>query len=136
MANNNMLNSFFGGLTGGAGGGGPTTTSPPGRSSLFDDADVVTEFTDHLPPVPGGAPITKEDRGAPPAEGGGEVGGGIPVPPVPAPPNTGGGGRMGGGTLPGGDEAYSGIGSVLRKLGRTIGRYLPYLTTREYGIPT
>ncbi len=44
----------------------------------------------------------------------------MPAPPVPAPPNTGGGGGTGGGTLPGGDEAYSGIGSVLRKLGHTM----------------
>ncbi len=58
MANNNMLNNFFGGLTGAAGGGGPTTTAPLGRSSLFDDADVVSDFTDHLRPVPGGATIT------------------------------------------------------------------------------
>ena len=83
---NNMLNNLFGGLTGGAGGGGPTTTSPLGRSSLFDDADIVTDFTNHLPPVPVGATITQEDQGALPTEGGADAAGGVPVPPVPAPP--------------------------------------------------
>jgi hypothetical protein len=58
---NNMLNNLFGGLTGGAGGGGPTTTSPLGRSSLFDNADAVTDFTNHLPPVSGGSTIMQED---------------------------------------------------------------------------
>ncbi len=72
---NNMLNNLFGGLTGGAGGGEPTTTSLLGRSSLFDNADVITDFTNHLPPVPGGATITQEDRGAPRAEEVGEAGG-------------------------------------------------------------
>ena len=49
----NMLNNLFGGLTGGAGGEGTTTTSTPGHSSLFDDADVITDFTDHPPPRSG-----------------------------------------------------------------------------------
>ena len=66
----NMLNNLFGGLTGGAGGEGTTTTSTPGHSSLFDDADVITDFTDHLPPVPGGTTIMQDDQGATPAGGG------------------------------------------------------------------
>ncbi len=117
---NNMLNNLFGGLAGGAGGGGPTTTSPLGRSSLFEDTDIVTDFTNHLPPVPVGAAITQEDQGALPMEGGADAAGGVPVPPVPAPPNTGGAGGAGGGTTSARDEAYSGIGSVLRKLGHTM----------------
>ena len=74
-----MLNNLFGGLTGGAGGGDPTTPSPLGRSSLFDDENTITDFTDHLPPVQGGATITQEDRsGAPGREEVGEAGGGTP----------------------------------------------------------
>ena len=57
-----MLNNLFGDLTGGAGGGEPTPTSPLGRGSLFDDAEAIGAFTDHLPPVQGGATIAQEDR--------------------------------------------------------------------------
>jgi hypothetical protein len=102
MANNNMLNNFFGGLTGGAGGGGTTTTSPLDCSSLFDNADVVTDFTNHLPPVPGGATITQEEQGAPLAEGGGRLGAEFLFPLSPPPPNTGGVGARGGNTPRGG----------------------------------
>jgi hypothetical protein len=118
---NNMLNNLFGGLTGGAGGGGTATTSPPGRSSLFDNADVITDFTDHLPPVPGGATITQEDQGAMLAGGDAAAAGGVPVPPVltPPPPHQGGKGN-GGVPPPVRADAYSGIGSILRKSGHTI----------------
>jgi hypothetical protein len=118
-----MLNNIFGGLTGGAGGGDPTNPSPLARSSLFDDENAITDFTDHLPPVHEGATVTQEDLSAPGQEEAGETGRGPPAPaatPIPAPPNTGGGGGTRGGTLPGGDESYSGIGSVLQKLGHTM----------------
>ena len=116
----NMLNNLFGGLNKGAGGEGTTTTSTPGHSSLLDDADVITDFTDHLPPVPGGTTITQEDQGTTPAGGDAVATGGVTVPPVLAPPHTGGGGGTGGGTPPARADAYSGIGSVLRKLGHTM----------------
>ncbi len=114
-----MLNNLFGGLTRGAGGGEPTTTSPLDRSSLFDDADAVTDFTDHLPPVQGGATITQEDLGAPRGEEVGEAGGGMPEPPVPAPPQYGGRRGNGGGHTPRG-----GRGILRHRVGPTkIGTY-------------
>jgi hypothetical protein len=96
----NMLNNLFGGMNEGAGGEGTTTTSTPGHSSLFDDADVITDFTDHLPPVPGGATIMQDDQGATPAGGGAVAAGGVTVPPALAPPHTGSERGSGGGHTP------------------------------------
>ena len=53
-----MLNNLFGGQTGGAGGEGTTTNPPPGHSSLFDNAEDVKDYVDHLPPIPGDTTIT------------------------------------------------------------------------------
>ena len=91
-----MLNNLFGGRIGGAGGEGTTTNPQPGHSSLFDEAEVVMDYVDHLPPVPGGATITQEDHGTTLAGGTAVTAGGGTFTPRLAHPHTGGGGGMGG----------------------------------------
>ena len=115
-----MLNNLFGGRIGGAGGEGTPTNPQPGHSSLFDEAEVVTDYVDHLPPIPGGATITQEDHGTTLAGGTAVTAGGGTFTPRLVHPHTGGGGGTGGGTPPAGTDAYSGIGSVLKKLGHTM----------------
>ncbi len=115
-----MLNNLFGGRLGGAGGEGMPTNPQPGHSSLFDEAEVVTDYVDHLPPVPGRATITQEDHGTTLAGGTAVTAGGGTFTPRLVHPHTGGGGGTGGGTPPSGTDAYSGIGSVLGTLGHTM----------------
>ena len=94
-----MLNNLFGGRIGGAGGEGTPTNPQPGHSSLFDEAEVVTDYVDHLPPVLGSATITQEDHGTTLA--GGTVvtaGGGTFTPRLVHPPHWGGRGNGGGNT--------------------------------------
>jgi len=91
-----MLNNLFGGRTGGAWGEGTTTNPLPGQSSLFDDAEDLTDYVDHLPPVPGGTTITQEDQGTTPVGGSAVAAGGATFTPDLTPPHTGGGGGMGG----------------------------------------
>ena len=83
-----MLNNLFGGRTGGAGGEGTTTTPPPGQSSLFDNAEDLTDYIYHLLPIPGGTTITQEDQGTTSAGGSAVATGGVTFTPNLPPPHT------------------------------------------------
>ena len=114
-----MFNNFLGGLSSGnsSGGGGGALPTAARNGVTFDEVETTADFVNQLGP-PLAADITQTQGEAPaagyflpPALPG--VGGGM-NPPPPPPQQAG----MGGGQQPIGEEAaYSGIDSVLQKLG-------------------
>ena len=114
-----MFTNFLGGLSSGngSGGGGDALPTAARNGVTFDEGEATANFVNQLGPPPA-ADITQTQGDAPatgyflpPALPG--VGGGM-NPPPPPPQQAG----MGGGQQPIGEEAaYSGIDSVLQKLG-------------------
>ena len=121
--------AFWGCQVGAAVGGGDNLPTA-GNGVTFDDVDAVANFAKQLGPPPTvSATQTQREQGIPlppaiPALGvplppaAPAVGGGINPPPPP--PQQAGVAGLGGGQQPPGDAAYSGINSVLRKLGHTM----------------
>jgi hypothetical protein len=112
----NMFNNFLGGLyiTNDSGGGGEALPTGENRVTL-DEVEATAEFENQLGPPPAGL-VTQTQGEAPtagyippPPPG---VGGGMNPPP---PPRQQAG--MRGGQQPTGESAYSGIDSVIQKLG-------------------
>jgi hypothetical protein len=117
--------------SGGSSGGGGHTLRTTGNGVTFDDVEAAANFANQLGPPPAASITqTQGEQGiplppaAPPAMG-------IPLPPAapvvrggmnppPPPPQQAGAAGLGGGQRPPGDAAYSGIDSVLQKLGHTM----------------
>jgi hypothetical protein len=117
-----MFNNFLGGLSsgGGSGGGGDALPIPTAVNGVtFGELEATADFANQLGPPPAEV-ITQTQGDAPtagniprhPAPPG--VGGGMNPPPPPPPPQQAG---MGGGQQPTRDLAYSGIDSIIQKLG-------------------
>jgi hypothetical protein len=104
----NMFNNFLGGLSSGNGssGGGDALPTAARNGVTFDEIEATADFANQLGPPPA-ADITQTQGDAPAA--------GYILPPHPHPhPNKQ---AWGGGQQPTGEAAYSGIDSVLQKLG-------------------
>ena len=113
-----MFNHFLGGLaSGGGSGGGGNTLPPAGNGVTFNEVEATADFANQLGPPP--ADVITQTQGK------AQTAGNIPA--QPAPPGVGGGTNppppppqqagMGGGQQPTGEAAYSGIDSVIQKLG-------------------
>jgi hypothetical protein len=111
-----MFNKFLGGLSSGNGSGGGGDALPTVENRvMFDELEATADFESQLGPPPAGL-ITQTQGDAPtagvysPGPPGGR-GGNEPTP-TPTPTS-----RHGGGQQPTGESAYSGIDSVIQKLG-------------------
>jgi len=107
-----MFNNFLGGLSSGGGSRGGGDALPTAVNGvMFDKVEATANFANQLGPPP--AEVIMQMQGDAPTAGNiPGVGGGMNPPPPP--PQQGG---MGGGQQPTGDPAYSGIDSVIQKLG-------------------
>jgi hypothetical protein len=111
-----MFNNFLGGLSsGGSSGGGGDALPTRVNEVTFDKFEATTDFANQLGP-PLAADITQTQVNAPTAGDILGLGGGMNPPPAP-PPQQAGAAGLGGRQQATGDSAYSGIDSVIQKLG-------------------
>jgi hypothetical protein len=122
-----MFNSFLGMSSGGGSGGGGDTLPTTENGVSFDNVEAGADFANQLGPPPAASITqTQGEQGIPlpPAVGiplppaAPAVGGGMNPPPPPHQPA--GAVGLGWGQQAPGDAAYSGIDSVLQKLGHTM----------------